>query len=227
MRRYRTDPGGSSAVGPYRDRHFRPPTGKSRCDMRARVAVRGRRGRRHRLVAGSSRSRCLPLVRLRARWVIRVRIVRSQSRRRIRADLPGLDPGRLNGVTVLLVTPEGFDDLDTLLLTDYGTRFDSSRLQDSDRDGIFENLLSVNTCYFACAGGPVWTTTFAWNGEDYAPRAERSAMWCGHYDIWNDAADGHRRGTFGRYGPRNICAKRARVRWPVLAARRARHRGAP
>jgi hypothetical protein len=94
------------------------------------------------------------------------------------------NPGRYNGVSVLVMTPDGFDDLDTLPLDTYGKRFYSSTVEDSDRDGFYEIVLDVNTCYRGCAGGPVWTTTFVWKDNDYVPRPERSPTWCGYYDIW-------------------------------------------
>ncbi len=101
------------------------------------------------------------------------------------------NPGRYNGVSVLVVTPQGFDDLETLPLADYATRFYGSTAEDTDGDGDYEIVLDVNSCYLSCAGGPNWITSFSWNGSDFAPRPEATPTACGHYGIWEDEPELH------------------------------------
>lgn len=96
------------------------------------------------------------------------------------------NPGRYNGVSVLVPTAEGFDDLGTLPTVDYGTRFYGSTVEDWDEDGVFEILLDVNSCHFGCAGGPSWTTTFTWTGEDFTPSPADVPTWCGYWAIYDE-----------------------------------------
>jgi hypothetical protein len=82
-----------------------------------------------------------------------------------------------------------FDDLGTLPLDGYAsTRFYSSTAEDTDGDGdgAYEIVLDVNTCYFSCAGGPYWQTTFGWNGTDFAPRPEAEPTDCAIEGIYDD-----------------------------------------
>lgn len=104
------------------------------------------------------------------------------------------NPGRYNGVSVLVPTPDGFDDLDTLPLDDYLTRFYGSTVEDTDGDGAYEIVLEVVE-YLGSVGFPAWRATFAWNGSDFAPRPETSPTECGH-DVSRDGI-----GVVGPYLP--------------------------
>lgn len=95
------------------------------------------------------------------------------------------NPGRYNGVTVLVPTDDGFDDLRTAPSGDTLGRFYSGSVVDDDQDGTYEVLLEINSCFFSCAEGPLYQTTFDWNGADFVPRPERG-RWCGHTRAHSD-----------------------------------------
>jgi hypothetical protein len=72
----------------------------------------------------------------------------------------GFDPGRYNGVIVLVPTRDGFDDLGTLPPPDdYQTRFYCASVVDVDHDGVYEVVEPP-----FCGSG-----TYRWRGTDYVP----------------------------------------------------------
>lgn len=70
----------------------------------------------------------------------------------------GFDPGRYNGVIVLVPTKTGFEDLQTLPPPDdYQTRFYCASVVDVDHDGVYE-VVAPDFCE---------DSTYRWRGTDY------------------------------------------------------------
>lgn len=78
------------------------------------------------------------------------------------------NPGRYNGVIVLVPTNDGFDDLDSLPRGDsWSGGFYYADVIDVDADGAFEILDLNNDCAQSCAGGTISNELLVWNGTDY------------------------------------------------------------
>jgi hypothetical protein len=81
------------------------------------------------------------------------------------------NPGRYNGVTVLLPIAGGFEDHDTLPDIDsYNGRFYYADVVDVNADGVFEVAQHANDCRPSCAGGTITTQNFYWTGSGYVAR---------------------------------------------------------
>jgi hypothetical protein len=79
------------------------------------------------------------------------------------------NPGRYDGVIVLVPTTAGFNDLHTLpAYGDYNERFYSAYTADPKHSGSLQIVVAANDCVPSCAGGTVWATAYEWNGKDYA-----------------------------------------------------------
>jgi peptidoglycan hydrolase-like protein with peptidoglycan-binding domain len=83
------------------------------------------------------------------------------------------NPGRYNGVSVLVPTAAGFDDLGTLPFDLYGT-FYSAEVLDVEGDGIFEIEVDINDCTPDCAGGGHTFHLYRWNGTQYVEDLARN-----------------------------------------------------
>lgn len=89
------------------------------------------------------------------------------------------NPGRYNGVSALTLTDDGFDDHGTLPSPDYGVRFYSADIIDTNNDGVYEIRGSLNPCSPSCAAGEISTTVYRWNGSDFVGVPEAEPTRCG------------------------------------------------
>lgn len=79
------------------------------------------------------------------------------------------NPGRYDGIAVLRPTKNGFDNFETLPKPDdYNARFYYAKIVDTNSDGVLEIQKDTNDCNPSCGGGKKTSSTFAWNGTDYA-----------------------------------------------------------
>lgn len=79
------------------------------------------------------------------------------------------NPGRYDGVIILVPTSDGFDDFGSLPAADGSTegRFYSADVVDDNGDGIYEVVVATNDCNPDCAGGSTTFATYRWDGIDF------------------------------------------------------------
>lgn len=84
------------------------------------------------------------------------------------------NPGRYNGVLVLIPTADGFEDIGWADQRT-GTRYDgkhayyNANLEGPGPDGRYTIRQFSNDCTPTCAGGTVTSQDLHWNGTDYVP----------------------------------------------------------
>jgi hypothetical protein len=81
------------------------------------------------------------------------------------------NPGRYDGVLVLVPTPTGFQDVGwSDLDTHYAGKraYYNAKLKGPGPDGKYTIVQSRNDCIPDCAGGTVTSKVLHWNGNDYA-----------------------------------------------------------
>jgi hypothetical protein len=82
------------------------------------------------------------------------------------------NPGRYNGVLVLIPTPDGFQNIgwDTADVHYMGKlAYYYANLQGPGPDGKYTIIQYHNDCSPSCAGGNITSQTLQWNGTNYAP----------------------------------------------------------
>jgi hypothetical protein len=85
------------------------------------------------------------------------------------------NPGRYNGVLVLVPTPDGFQDIGWDLEMNDTTHYMGklayyyASLQGPGPDGKYTIIQYKNDCMPNCAGGTVTSQVLHWNGTDYVP----------------------------------------------------------
>ncbi|MFE4540512.1 hypothetical protein ACFRKB_36525 [Streptomyces scopuliridis] len=83
------------------------------------------------------------------------------------------NPGRYDGVLVLVPNADGFEDIGWSDTTDHygGGRFAyyNARLAGPGEDGRYTISRSSNSCDPTCAEGATAMVTLRWNGHDYLP----------------------------------------------------------
>lgn len=81
------------------------------------------------------------------------------------------NPGRYNGVIVLVPTDSGFADIGRESETSLGGRYDFyyAGLDGPHSNGQYTIVQSSNDCEPDCAGGTITSEELAWNGGDYVP----------------------------------------------------------
>lgn len=77
------------------------------------------------------------------------------------------NPGRSNGVMILIPTTTGFTAGATEWTDSSQGRFYSASLVDQESDGTFEISQISNDCDPSCGAGTSTATIFHWNGSDY------------------------------------------------------------
>lgn len=81
------------------------------------------------------------------------------------------NPGRYNGVLVLVPTETGFEPIDRETRARDDTtgqrNFYSAELEGPGADGQYSIKSSINDCDPSCAGGTTTTTFLVWNGTNY------------------------------------------------------------
>ncbi|MCO8127494.1 hypothetical protein NHL50_09770 [Acidimicrobiia bacterium EGI L10123] len=110
------------------------------------------------------------------------------------------DPGRYNGVAVLAVTDDGFEDYGTLPSPDYtASSHYYAYTVDVDGDGTYEIEQHTNTCQPTCAGGFISQTLYRFDRDGFVgvpgpPDTRCGAVWLGEADGFgayaSDVADG-------------------------------------
>jgi hypothetical protein len=83
------------------------------------------------------------------------------------------NPGRYDGVLVLVPNADGFEDIGWSDTTEHysGGRFAyyHARLAGPGEDGRYTIVRSENSCTPSCAQGVTTQATLRWNGHDYLP----------------------------------------------------------
>ncbi|WP_077800049.1 hypothetical protein [Streptomyces sp. JHA26] len=83
------------------------------------------------------------------------------------------NPGRYDGVLVLVPDADGFEDIDWSDTREHysGGRFAyyHARLAGPGEDGRYTIVQSENSCTPSCAQGATTQVTLRWNGHDYLP----------------------------------------------------------
>jgi hypothetical protein len=83
------------------------------------------------------------------------------------------NPGRYDGVLVLVPNADGFEDIGWSDTTSHysGGRFAyyHARLAGPGEDGRYTIVRSENSCVPSCAQGVTTQVTLRWNGHDYLP----------------------------------------------------------
>ncbi|MET9624735.1 MULTISPECIES: hypothetical protein [unclassified Streptomyces] len=83
------------------------------------------------------------------------------------------NPGRYDGVLVLVPKADGFEDVDWSDATIYyrGGRyaFYNAGLVGPGKDGRYELFVLSNSCNPSCAEAAISKQTLRWNGRDYVP----------------------------------------------------------
>lgn len=80
------------------------------------------------------------------------------------------NPGRYDGVLVLVPTPDGFQDIGWGTTHYEGNRaYYYAKLEGPGPDGQYTIRQSNNDCIPSCAGGAVTNQVLHWNGTDYVP----------------------------------------------------------
>lgn len=83
------------------------------------------------------------------------------------------NPGRYNGVLVLVPTETGFEPVDSDMRARGDTtgrrNFYSAELVGPGADGRYSIKSSINDCEPSCAGGTTTTTLLVWDGTNYVP----------------------------------------------------------
>jgi len=85
------------------------------------------------------------------------------------------NPGRYNGVMILIPTTTGFTAGATEPTESSQGRFYSASIVDQGGDGAFEISQLSNDCNPSCGGGNITATIFHWNGSDYVEGATSGA----------------------------------------------------
>lgn len=83
------------------------------------------------------------------------------------------NPGRYDGVLVLVPSKDGFEDVDWSEPEEHysGGRlaYYDARLEGPGEDGRYTIIKSSNSCSPSCAGGAISKVTLRWNGHAYLP----------------------------------------------------------
>jgi hypothetical protein len=82
------------------------------------------------------------------------------------------NPGRYNGVHVLISSIDGFEDMgwdypDTHYAGKHAYRY--ADLQGQGSDGKYTTMQNSNDCTPDCAGGTITHKVLHWDGHDYVP----------------------------------------------------------
>jgi GDSL-like Lipase/Acylhydrolase family/Putative peptidoglycan binding domain len=84
------------------------------------------------------------------------------------------NPGRFEGVSVLVPTETGFDSIGTLT-ADFYDAYYYAYVVDVDDDGAFELDQNFQICQPSCAAGVYYSQTWAWDGTTYTGSSIRSS----------------------------------------------------